>query len=311
MKHNRVLAAVVACLMVLAAVFIGLQGKPVSRDSSLYLTDKAGVISPAVEQQFVQLQKASSPRLSVAIVHSTGKMSTAAYCETLWNNWRLGTSDMLLLMVTGKEDYYFGYDTSSSFAWQLDANFDLLMETFLEPDFAARDYEQAILSFHEGLQHIWWQGSSTLPTTPDNFFDDYYGEYSGSATGISGFGLLIVIAFVVIFIAVVVAGSIGKKRPGSTVVYHKPSSPGSYRPSNTTFRPTTVHRPSSSYRPSTTFRPSTTHRPSSSSRPGGFGGGGRPSGGFGGGSRSGGSRSGGRSMGGGGRSGGMGGRGRR
>lgn len=304
MKHNRVLAAIVACVMVLAAVFIGLQGKPVSRDSSLYLTDKAGVISPAVEQQFVQLQKASTPRLSVAIVKSTGKMSTAAYCKTLWNNWRLGTSDMLLLMVTGEEDYYFGYDTASSFAWQLDANFDLLMETFLEPDFAARDYEQAILSFHEGLQQIWWQASSTLPTTPDNLFGDYYGEYSGTATGISGFGLLIVIAFVVIFIAVVVASSIGKKRPGSTVVYHKPSTPGSYRPS-TSYRPTTIHRPS------TTFRPSTTHRPSSrpSSRPGGFGGSGRSSGGFGGGSRSMGGRSGG--FGGGGRSGGMGGRGRR
>lgn len=311
MKHNRVLAAVVACLMVLAAVFIGLQGKPVSRDSSLYLTDKAGVISDSAEIRFAQLQRELTPRLSVAIVKSTGKLSTAEYCEALWNNWRLGTSDMLLLMVTGKEDYYFGYDTSSSFAWQLDANFDLLMEQYLEPDFAARDYERALFAFSDGIQALL---SGTYFDNGTLNGDEYYGEYSYS-TGISGFGLLIVIAFVVIFIAVVVAGSIGKKRPGSTVVYHKPSTPGSYRPSSTTFRPTTVHRPSTSYRPSTTFRPSTTHRPSSSSRPSsrpsGFGGGGRSSGGFSGGSRSGGSRSGGRSMGGGGRSGGMGGRGRR
>ena len=301
MKHNRVLAAVAACIMVLAAVFLGLQGKPVSRDSSLYLTDKAGVISPAVEGQFVAEQKASTPRLSVAIVKSTGKMSTAAYCETLWNNWRLGTSDMLLLMVTGAEDYYFGYDTASSFAYTLDSNFDLLMEQYLEPDFAARDYESALFAFSDGIQTL-LSGAYFDNGLSNN--DTYYNEYSYS-TGISGFGLLIIIVFVVIFIAVVAAGSIGKKRPGSTVVYHKPSTPGSYRPSSTTFRPTTVHRPSTSYRPSTTFRPSTTHRPSS--RPGGFGGSGRSSGGFSGGSRSGG----GRSMGGGGRSGGMGGRGRR
>lgn len=301
MKHNRVLAAVTACIMVLAAVFLGLQGKPVSRDSSLYLTDKAGVISPAVESQFVAEQKASTPRLSVAIVKSTGKMSTAAYCETLWNNWRLGTSDMLLLMVTGAEDYYFGYDTASSFAYTLDSNFDLLMEQYLEPDFAARDYESALFAFSDGIQTL-LSGAYFDNGLSNN--DTYYNEYSYS-TGISGFGLLIIIVFVVIFIAVVAAGSIGKKRPGSTVVYHKPSTPGSYRPSSTTFRPTTVHRPSTSYRPSTTFRPSTTHRPSS--RPGGFGGSGRSSGGFSGGSRSGG----GRSMGGGGRSGGMGGRGRR
>ena len=301
MKHNRVLAAVAACIMVLAAVFLGLQGKPVSRDSSLYLTDKAGVISPAVESQFVAEQKASTPRLNVAIVKSTGKMSTAAYCETLWNNWRLGTSDMLLLMVTGAEDYYFGYDTASSFAYTLDSNFDLLMEQYLEPDFAARDYESALFAFSDGIQTL-LSGAYFDNGLSNN--DAYYNEYSYS-TGISGFGLLIIIVFVVIFIAVVAAGSIGKKRPGSTVVYHKPSTPGSYRPSSTTFRPTTVHRPSTSYRPSTTFRPSTTHRPSS--RPGGFGGSGRSSGGFSGGSRSGG----GRSMGGGGRSGGMGGRGRR
>lgn len=303
MKYNRVLAAVAACIMVLAAVFIGLQGKPVSRDSSLYLTDKAGVISDSTEIQFVALQRELTPRLSVTIVKSTGKLSTAEYCEALWNNWRLGTSDMLLLMVTGKEDYYFGYDNASSFADTLDSNFDLLMEQYLEPDFAAKDYERALFSFSDGVQ-VLLSGAHFDNSMLNS--GDYYGEYSYSA-GISGFGLLIVIGFVVIFIAVVAAGSIGKKRPGSTVVYHKPSAPGAFRPT------TTIHRPSTSYRPSTTFRPSTTHRPSSSSRPssrpGGFGGSGRSSGGFGGGSRSMGGRSGG--FGGGGRSGGMGGRGRR
>ena len=301
MKHNRKLAVVITCVLVALAIFIGLQGKPVSRDSSLYITDKAGVISDSAEIQFASLQRELNPRLSVAIVQSTGKMSTAEYCETLWNNWRLGTSDMLLLLVTGKQDYYFGYDTASTFAYTLDSNFDLLMEQYLEPDFAARDYESALFAFSDGLQTL-LSGAYFDNGLSNN--DAYYNEYSYS-TGISGFGLLIIIVFVVIFIAVVAAGSIGKKRPGSTVVYHKPSTPGSYRPSSTTFRPTTVHRPSASYRPSTTFRPSTTHRPSS--RPGGFGGSGRSSGGFSGGSRSGG----GRSMGGGGRSGGMGGRGRR
>lgn len=298
MKFNRILATVVACLMVLGAVFIGLQGKPVNRDGSLYLTDKAGVISDSGKLQFVQLQKSLSPRLSVAIVNSTGKMSTAQYCETLWNNWRLGTSDMLLLMVTGQEDYYFGYDYSSVFADVLDANFDLLMERYLEPDFAARDYESAIFTFSDSIQALLTGAYFDNGTLND---DAYYGEYSVS----SGTGMLVVLVFVVIFIAVIAAGSIGKKRPGSTV-YHKPSAPGSYRPT-ITVRPGTSYRPSSTVRPlGTSFRPSS--RPSSRpSRPGGFGGGGRSSGGFGGGGRSGG----GRSMGGGGRSGGMGGRGRR
>lgn len=305
MKFNRILAIILTCLMVLGAMVLGLQGKPVNRDDSLYITDKAGVISPAVESQFVQMQKNAAPRLSVAIVQSTGKLSTEAYCETLWNNWRMGTSDVLLLMVIGKEDYYLGYDYSSSFAEVLDANFDVLMETYLEPDFAARDYESAILTFSQGMQAV------TSMSFNDNLYFPYedYGEYS---TEISGMGMFVVILFIIIFIAVVAAGSIGKKRPGTTVIYRKPSTPGTFRPT-ISYRPSTSYRPGSSVRPGTSYRPSSTVRPSSSrpsSRPGGFGGGGRSSGGFSGGGRS----SGGRSMGGGGRSSGgrsMGGRGRR
>ena len=303
MKFKRILAMVVTCLMVLGAMVIGLQGKPVSRDGSLYITDKAGVISDSGEIRFAQLQREMTPRLSVAIVKSTGRMSTAAYCEALWNDWRLGTSDMLLLMVTGEEDYYFGYDTASSFAWQLDNNFDVLMEQYLEPDFAARNYEAAIMTFAQGVQLLTSASSDSMLYFPD----EYYGEYSVVGTGT---GILLVLVVIVLIIAVIAVSSIGKKRPGTTVVYHKPSTPGSYKPSGTSYRPGTSYKPSSTVRPGTsTFRPSGSVRPSSrpSSRPGGFGGGGRSSGGFSGGSRSGG----GRSMGGGGRSGGMGGRGRR
>lgn len=302
MKHNRKLALVITCVLVALAIFIGLQNKPVSRDSSLYVTDKAGVISDSVEIQFAALQRDLNPRLSVAIVQSTGKLSTAEYCETLWNNWRLGTSDMLLLMVTGKQDYYFGYDTSSLFAYTLDSNFDLLMQRYLEPNFAAGNYEEALFTFSDGIQMLL---SGAYFDNGSLNGDIYYGEYSNSV-GFSGIGLFLVIAFVVLFIAVIAAGSIGKKRPGTTrTVYRTPTPPRSH----TTTRPrTTIHtntRPMTP--PRTTVRPPrTTIRTSSrpSSRPGGFGGGGRSSGGFGGGGRSGG-------FGGGGRSGGMGGRGRR
>ena len=302
MKTNRILAAVLTVIMVLAAVFIGLQSKPVARDSSLYITDKAGVISAAGESAFVNAQKSCKARLSVAIVRSTGKLSTAKYCEALWNEWKLGTSDMLLLMVTGKQDYYFGYDTGASYAWLLDSQFDVLMEAWLEPDFAAGHYERAILTFSDGVQQ------ALLGTDMGNsglFTDDYY---TGSSSGMSMVGLLIIIAFIVIFVAVVAAGSVGKTTTRRTrTVYRTPTPPRStYRPAAPS-RPRTTSRPASRpvtppvSRPRTTIRTSTSSRPRSS----GFGGGSRPrSGGFGGGGRSGG-------FGGGGRSGGMGGKGRR
>lgn len=299
MKHNRKLAVVITCVLVALAIFIGLQGKPVSRDSSLYITDKAGVISDSGEIQFASLQRELTPRLSVAIVQTTGKLSTAEYCETLWNNWRLGTSDMLLLMVTGKQDYYFGYDTASTFAYTLDSNFDLLMEQYLEPDFAAGDYEGALFAFSDGIQML-LSGAHFENGTLSG--DIYYGEYS--SVGFSGIGLILFIAFVVIVVALISANSIGKKRPRTNTTYRTPTPPRSH----TTTRPrTTIHTNSRPMTPPrTTVRtPRTTIRTSRpSGRSGGFGGGGRSSGGFGGGGRSGG-------FGGGGRSGGMGGRGRR
>ena len=300
MKHNRKLAVVITCVLVALAIFIGLQGKPVSRDSSLYITEKAGVISNSGEIQFASLQRELTPRLSVAIVQTTGKLSTAEYCETLWNNWRLGTSDMLLLMVTGKQDYYFGYDTASSFAYLLDSNFDELMENWLEPWFAAGDYEGAIFALSEGVQVV-------LSGTSMPGYEEYFPGV-GSSSGMSMIGLILVIAIIIIFVAVVAAGSVGKTSTRRTrTVYHTPTPPRSttrttisrpVTPPRTTSRPVTP--PVS--RPRTTIRTSTTSRPRSS---GGFGGGSRPrSGGFSGGGRSGG-------FGGGGRSGGMGGRGRR
>ena len=300
MKHNRKLAVVITCVLVALAIFIGLQGKPVSRDSNLYITDKAGVISDSAEIQFASLQRDLNPRLSVAIVQSTGKMSTAEYCEELWNDWGLGTSNMLLLMVTGAEDYYFGYDTSALFAYTLDSNFDLLMQQYLEPDFAAGDYESALFTFSDGIQML-LSGAYFDNGTLNG--DNYYEEYT--PVGFSGIGIILFIALVIIVIAVISANSIGKKRTRTTTTYRTPTPPQSH----TTTRPrTTIHTNSRPIAPpGTTVRtPRTTIRTSSrpSSRPGGFGGGGRSSGGFGGGGRSGG-------FGGGGRSGGMGGRGRR
>lgn len=308
MKYNRKLATVITCVLVVLAIFIGLQGKPVRQSSaSPYITDEAGVISEETEMHFTLLQKDYSTRLLVAVVESTGRMSTAEYCEELWNDWGLGTSNMLLLMVTGAEDYYFGYDVSASFAPLLDANFDLLMERYLEPDFAVGDYDAAVITFANGVRQLLLDAENNngmyIP-------DEYYGGYasSGSSTGFSGIGLILAILVIILVIAIISANSVGKRRPGTTrTVYRTPTPPRAHTGS-TVYRPTTrttsrpVTPPRTTIRtPRSTIR--TTSRPSS--RSGGFGGGGRSSGGFGGGGRSGGG------FGGGGRSGGMGGRGRR
>ncbi len=314
MKTNRVLASVVTLVMIAAAVFLGFSGRPVSRDDSLYLTDKAGVISQSDAQAFLARQQNASPRLSVAVVKSTGRVSIGDYCISLWNQWHLGTSDLLLLLVTGDQDYYFGYDWNASFAGVLDQSYQNLLDRYLEPDFTAGDYGRAILTFSDGVQAALAGGIMSEPGGTAWMVEP--SSYGHGGTGRITL-LLVAIVAVILLIAVVSASSIGRRsryrgraftmmpppsprRRSRTIMPPPPPGPRPGRPVRPPQPPRMPSRPAS--------------RPSSFGR-GGFTGGGRSSGGFTGGGRSaGGFRGGGRSgggMGGGGRSGGMRGGGKR
>ena len=314
MKTNKTLAAILAALMVAAAVFLGLSGKPVSRDGSLYVTDPADAISPSATQELLSMAAGRSARLSIAAVQSTGKLSTQDYASALWSRWQMGSSDLLLVMVTGSaQDYYFGYDTGSDAGMVLNDIYGSLLDADLEPDFAAGDYSAAALTFAQRVYAaLDGSGSSVTGgmTYPGDYdpaydygYDDGYGVSGGFDT-ILGFIILIVVVIILVS-AITAVARIGRRRPrgprapGGPVMPPPPPRPP--RPMTPPPRPG-APRPGgfggSSSRPSAP-RPSA---PRPSSRPSsGFGGGGRSSGSFGGGGRSSGGRS---SFGGGGRSGG-------
>ena len=188
MKTNKTLAAILAALMVAAAVFLGLSGKPVSRDGSLYVTDPADVISPSATQELLSMAAGRSARLSIAAVQSTGKLSTQDYASALWSRWQMGSSDLLLVMVTGSaQDYYFGYDTGSDAGMVLNDIYGSLLDADLEPDFAAGDYSAAALTFAQGVyaaldgSGTTIRGDMTYPgdydSTYDYGYDDGYGGF--------------------------------------------------------------------------------------------------------------------------------------
>ena len=324
MKTNKTLAAILAALMVAAAVFLGLSGKPVSRDGSLYVTDPADAISPSATQELLSMAAGRSARLSIAAVQSTGKLSTADYTEALWERWKMGPSDLLLVMVTGSaQDYFFRFDKYSDAGTVLDNIFRSLLDADLEPDFAAGDYSAAALTFAQGVyaaldgSGTTIRGDMTYPGDYDSTYDYGYDDGYGGFDTILGFIILIVVVIVLVS-AITAVARIGRRRPrgprapGGPVM--PPPPPRPMRRSRPIMPPppprpprpmTPPPRPGgprpggfggSSSRPSAP-RPSA---PRPSSRPSsGFGGGGRSSSSFGGGGRSSGGRS---SFGGGGRS---------
>lgn len=295
MKRKKGLAILLACIMVGAAIVLGASGRPVSRDASLYVTDHAGAFSPQARQELISRQTDRSVRLSVAAVRNTGKLSTADYAEALWNNWQLSSSDLLLVLVTGsKLDYYFGYDTGSYAGQLLNDSYDRLLQTALEPDFAAGDYASAVLTFDTALQQQLAAAKWDSDAGDELFYGD---EIYGAAPAVqgvgTGFGLTVLVCIVILVLVLRSVSRIGRRR-GPRVYRSRPMAPPPPRPRTGMYRPPMggpsrprTGRPTMS-RPSAP-RPS---RPSGGSR-GGFGGGGRSSGGFGGGGRSGGSRGGG------------------
>lgn len=306
MKIKKGLAILLACIMVGAAIVLGASGRPVSRDASLYVTDHADAFSPQARQELISRQTDRSVRLSVAAVRSTGKLSTADYAEALWNNWQLSSSDLLLVLVTGsKLDYFFGYDTGSYAGQLLNDSYDWLLQTALEPDFAAGDYASAVLTFDTALQQQLAAVKQSSDAAGDELFygDEIYGAVPAVRSIGTGFGLTVLVCIVIFVLVLRSVSRIGRRRtprvyrsrpmapppPGPRPGMYRPPMGGPSRPR--TGRPPmsrpTMSRPPMS-RPSAP-RPS---RPSGGSR-GGFGGGGRSSGGFGGGGRSGGSRGGG------------------
>lgn len=318
MKIKKIAAVTLAIVMVLGAIALGAAGKPVSRDASLYVTDRADALSAQARQELVSRQAGRSTRLSVAVVDNTGKLSTAKYAEALWNNWQLSTSDLLLLMVTGsRQDYYFGYDIGSQAAWTLDESYDTLLQTALEPDFAAGDYSAAVLAFDTAVQQrLSGSASSTEGIFNDAMGESWYGdaelgETTVYSTAISGVSFFIIVFVIILIVALCSLSRIGRRGP--RVHRHRPAPPpprGPMGPMGSGMgMPPRTHRPSP--RPPVSRPPMSRPPMSGSSRPssrpssgrggfggggrssGGFGGGGRSSGGFGGGGRSGGSRGGG------------------
>lgn len=326
MKTKRILAILLAAVMVAGAILLGASGKPVRRDPSLYVTDPAGALSSAAAQELISRQAGRSVRLSVAAVRSTGKLSTADYAAALWEGWQLSSSDLLLVLVTGaKQDYYFGYDTASQAAAALDSSYDRLLQSALEPDFAAGDYSTAVLTFDTAVQQQLAgtaSGGVSLDysySLNDGYDSAYQDSYDDDDDG-SGFGFLVILFVIVLIVVLCSVSRIGRRRRPRAYrpappppPMHRPgmgprpaprpprpprpmAPPPPPRPMGPAPRPPRPSAPRPSAPRPSAPRPS---RPPMSSGRSSFGGGGRSSGGFGGGGRSSGGFSGGGRSGGG------------
>ena len=286
---NRKLAWVVTILLVVAAIAFGQFKAPVKQSESFYLTDKADLFSAGEESAIISaaqgLLQTGGARMVIVTVDHTGLRSMESYTENLWESWKLSGIDMLLVMKDN--DYYFLYGSELSYA--MDDNYRDLMDRYLEPDFAVRDYDSAVLSF------ISASGTALQSSVSRDDWNDWGDEYYYDGRGSVGGVIMGVMIFVVILVLCIVFSS---SRPANRRRYY-----GGYAAPRPVIRPVIFH--TSAPRPPMGGGPGPASRPGSrpASRPGSFGGGSRGNS-FGGGGGRGGSFGGGGGRGGGSRGGG-------
>lgn len=323
---KRTLSALLCAALCLVLALAGVaQADIVKPNDDFYYYDDAGVLSDATRAMIyynnVELEKACGAQLVVAAVKTLNGQTCESYAYQLINDWGVGDKDenngAVLLLAINEDDYYL--TTGTGLERHLDAGtVKTLLDEYLEPDFAKKDYDAGVQKIFEALFErvsdayragVTFQSASSWETEADSAYQaqadtELYEPVvieRKESNVMSVIVVLIVLIGVFCFIRSIIRGAFHSS--GSGFWFGHMGGPRPPRPPRHDHHgpaPRPPHGGGFGGRPG-------------GGRPGGFGGGSRPSGGFGGsrggsfgGGRSGGGFGGARGGGGGGRGGGAG-----
>lgn len=146
-KLCALLAAVVLLSVFAPAALAAVPARPENQ----YVLDSAGVLSDSTERWIVSenqdLFSDCGAQIVVAAVDFLGGKDIEDYTYEMFNNWGVGSSErnngILLVLAIGEEDYYVqaGYGIDDYFDAKMLSG---LLSDYLEPDFAAGDYDAGV-----------------------------------------------------------------------------------------------------------------------------------------------------------------------
>ena len=163
--------AVRICLLfgVLALVLTMLAscGAEIPEPEQGYLCDSAGVLSSAAVSHIVSYDRSLASQcgthIAILTVTSTDGTAIADYAQKVFRSWKLDSRAVLLVLASEDEDYWAlpGEDAAIS-----SGTLSSMLTTYLEPHFAARDYDggtralfDALISHYEAYHTIHVDGS--------------------------------------------------------------------------------------------------------------------------------------------------------
>ena len=174
---KKLLAAALALFFCCAA-----SAETLAPTGDFYVNDAANVLSDETEAYIVsrndELFAAFGAQIVFVTLDTTAPASLPDYAFELFNTWGIGSAErnngLLLIMAVGDDDYWLSVGAGYEAFLTDDAVGSLLYE-YLEPRFAARDYDDGARDLfdallvrvvaYEGLSRAWqgiWRAFSGL-----------------------------------------------------------------------------------------------------------------------------------------------------
>lgn len=212
------LACVLAAVLAVPVLAAGIPDAP-----DAYVYDEAGVLSDSTEQyinlETAALDEACGGQIAVVAVEFTGAYSTADYAYELFNTWGIGdrneNNGLLLLLVTGAEDYYImpGSGVTDIFSG---GTLQTLMDDYLEADFAAGNYDAGVRKTFDRILEIYGEKYDLTPTSAS---DAGYSGYADAEDSLFSrffrvIGKILIVAILVVLVIVLIRFFAGGPRGG-------------------------------------------------------------------------------------------------
>lgn len=210
------LSVFLAAVLVLAFSFFGAAaafGAVVSPSSSFYVTDEADVIAPDTEEYIVQknaeLEQLCGGQIVVVAVDFLDGLNIEDYAYKIFTDWKIGDDDknngVLLLLAIGEDDYWCMQGKGLENDLTSGTIGDILWQ-YLEPDFAAGDYDSGVRSVFDALYSevcsIYGVGTSGSSQT-GGYSDGSVGAAEDASGGMGFFGMLLVCFLILVVLMVV------------------------------------------------------------------------------------------------------------
>ena len=208
---KKVLALVLALLLVLTA-----GAAVVKPNEDFYYYDSANVLSELTEGIIFynneNLREACGAEIVVAAISTGGSLSTEEYAYQLLNEWGVGDKDknngFVLLMTIQDDDYYLCLGEGAERIVSA-AEAKELLDTYLEPDFAAKAYDEGVRKLFEqlftavrdfyGINLAYLDETAVSKKIDENGWQSRKNESKDSSTT----GLIVLLIAIILIVAIV------------------------------------------------------------------------------------------------------------